>query len=258
MFRIQRNHIKSFYFGFITLLVLMLTLFFIHSETMASSSLASEAIDIPILLYHSISDNPIGSDELSVTVSSFQEQMQYLYDNGYTPIYFDQIKQASQIKKPILITFDDGYVDNYNNAYPILKQYHFKTTLFMITRFINHDGFLSKDQMKEMSDLFSFQSHTVDHVKLNRLSNQEIEYECTQSKKTLSEITGKPVYVIAYPNGAYNDTVIRIASKSYSFAVTTLPGFSTTQTDQYELRRFGISRFYNFDQFKAFLNGSTP
>lgn len=211
-------------------------------------------INIPVLMYHSINNNAIGIDDLSVTSKLFEEQMQYLSNNGYTPIYFDQIKQASQYKKPILITFDDGYEDNYTNAYPILKNYNFNATIFMITKAIDQIGYLSKSQIQEMGDLISFQSHTVDHVKLNRFSLKKINFECAESKNTLSQITGKPVYVISYPNGCFNDGVINIASKYYSYGVTTLVGFNTSSTEKFEIRRFGISRSYDMNKFVCLLN----
>jgi peptidoglycan/xylan/chitin deacetylase (PgdA/CDA1 family) len=252
---ISKRHMKPFLLCCCIALTSALVL--LNSKVIAISELQQgDTADVPILMYHSISDNAVGIADLSVTAKSFEKQMRYLSDNGYTPIYFDQLDQLSQYKKPILITFDDGYTDNYTNAYPILKKYNFKSTIFMITNAIDRSGYLSRDEIQEMGDLISFQSHTVDHLKMNLLNLKQVEYECAESKSALSEITGKPVYVIAYPNGCFNDSVISIASKYYSYGVTTLTGFNSSYTEKYELRRFGISRSYDLDKFISLLNNT--
>ncbi|MCI2105671.1 MAG: polysaccharide deacetylase family protein [Intestinimonas sp.] len=197
---------------------------------------------IPILMYHSISDTPIGIPELSVTTKAFDEQMSYLSSHGYTPIDFNEIGQCSQEQKPVIITFDDGYSDNATNAYPILKKYGMKATVFVITKTIGTPGYLSREQMAQMSDLVSFQSHTVNHKRLNRLNRRQIRYECAESQKTLSEITGKPVYVLSYPNGKFNANVTRISSRYYQYGVTTFQGLNTLQTGRYKLKRSAVSR----------------
>jgi peptidoglycan/xylan/chitin deacetylase (PgdA/CDA1 family) len=115
-----------------------------------------------ILLYHSVNDSPIGMPDLTVTTAAFEEQMRYLSEHGYTAIDFSEIGKLPQNKKPVIITFDDGYADNYTNAYPILKKYHIRATVFLIAKAVGARGFLTQDEMKEMGDLVSFQSHTTD------------------------------------------------------------------------------------------------
>jgi peptidoglycan/xylan/chitin deacetylase (PgdA/CDA1 family) len=204
---------------------------------------------IPILMYHSISDTPIGTPELSVTQKAFDEQMHYLTSNGYTPINLDEIDNCSQYKKPIVITFDDGYVDNFNCAYPILKKYNIKATIFMVTKYIGLGGFLSKDQIVNMGDLVSFESHTVDHVRLDRYNLDQVDFECRESQRVLHGITGKPIYAISYPNGMFTAPILRIAAKYYSFAVTTLPGKNTQHCDRLQLRRIGVLRDATMSDF---------
>jgi len=208
---------------------------------------------IPILMYHSVSDKPFDIPELSVTSEAFDDQMKYLSSNGYTPINLDEIDNCSQYKKPIIITFDDGYKDNYSCAYPILKKYNIKATIFMVTKYINAGGFLSKDQIEQMGDLVSFQSHTVDHVRLDWYSSDQVDYECRESQKVLSEITKKPVYAISYPNGMFTATVLRIAQKYYSYGITTLPGKNLVVCNKYQLRRIAVSRNATLSDFQKSL-----
>lgn len=205
---------------------------------------------IPILMYHSVSDTPVGSPELSVTSKAFDDQMHYLESNGYTPINLDDISCSAQIKKPIIITFDDGYADNYFNAYPILRKYHIKATIFMVSKYIGLGGFLSKDQIVKMENLVSFQSHTVDHVRLDSYNLNQVDYECRESQKVIAGITKRPVYAISYPNGMFTAAVLRIAAKYYSCAVTTLPGKNARCCDLMKLRRIGVLRDATLSDFK--------
>lgn len=209
---------------------------------------------VPILAYHSISDHTIGFKDLTISVSDFDNQMKYLYDNGYTALTFDE--DYSKYKKPIYITFDDGYSDNYQHAYQILKKYHMVATVFLITKYLDKPGYLSSSQIRQMADCISFQSHTVDHYRMRRLNDRAIEYECAESKRVISALTGKPVYVLAYPNGAFNSEAIAIVSKFYSCAVTTLDGFESHIKGNYKIRRVSISPDVNMDKFIILLQSN--
>ena len=141
----------------ITVMVLLIAvLSFINISTSEDSKLQGGQVPLPILLYHSVNDTPVGLPELTVSSESFEQQMKYLSDNGYTPIYFNEIKNCAKVEKPILITFDDGYSDNFTCAYPILKKYNCKATVFMIANKIGRNGFLSKEQLQSMGILYQF------------------------------------------------------------------------------------------------------
>jgi peptidoglycan/xylan/chitin deacetylase (PgdA/CDA1 family) len=236
---------------FILLLAALIVFVFIGIR--ADSKWQTGQVYIPIIMYHSISDTPVGAAELSVTTKSFEQQMKYLSDNGYTPIYFDEIKNCAKIKKPIIVTFDDGYSDNYTNAYPVLKKYNIKATIFMITKLIDTNGYLSKDQITSMEDLVSFQSHTVDHLRLDVLNLKQIKYECNVSQKSLSAITKKAVYVLSYPNGRFRAPVNRIASEYYDFAVTTQQGINTLHSDKQKMKRSAVARAATLSDFVSLL-----
>lgn len=179
---------------------------------------------VPILMYHYVRDYPYKNDPngitLSVSLSNFDAQMAYLKQNGYTPISLDTLygiynHQTQSPPKPVVLTFDDGYIDFYANAYPILKKYNFPAVSFVITGFVDKPGFLSWSNITEMqsSGLISFGAHTVNHAYLSKLSYQNMLNEMKQSKEALQAHLGRNTNFIAYPFGAANGTVYAAAQK---------------------------------------------
>ncbi len=209
---------------------------------------------VPILMYHSVGDTPVGVELLSVKTTDFETQIKYLSDNGYTALSFDELKTAGNYKKPIIITFDDGYADNYENAYPILKKYNFKATIFIVSSYINSPGFLSESQIPEMMDLISFQSHTVSHKPLVEFNESDLELELSASKDKISGITHKPVFVISYPNGSYDKQVADTASKYYDYALTTKFGYYFSNSPKYKIERIAVSRSESLEDFVSMLS----
>ena len=212
--------------------------------------------EVPILCYHGVLDNPWGAQTLFVKVSEFDRQMQYLKDNGYTPIFISEIEDAGMYEKPIIITFDDGYSDVYNYAFPILKKYNFKSNFFVISGFVGADVYVREDMIKEMSDsqLVEIGSHTVSHPLLGNLSAIDIEKEVSDSKEYLESIIQKEVNSIAYPSGNYNDTVLDIVKKYYDYGVSTDYGKEiSTNINRYRLKRIYVYREYDLKQFKSLL-----
>lgn len=217
--------------------------------------LSYTSAQIPILMYHGVSDNVWGISSLFVSPKDFEEQMKYLHDNGFTPIFMYEIEHLDpSITKPIAITFDDGNYDVYAQAYPILKKYNMKATVFVISGFGDGIYSMTHDQVKELSDsgLISIQSHTVTHKPLATLNLEEIEKELRDSKKTLEELTGKEIYTIAYPTGSYDKRVIEIAKKYYKYGL--LAGGKTANINQnmsyFEIQRIGIYREGSLAFFK--------
>lgn len=210
-----------------------------------------------VLGYHSINDKLIYPEHPSLYVypSEFEKQLKFLKENNYTPINFDQLDSLTGIEKPVIITFDDGYEDNFTNAYPILKKYNFKATIFMPTTFINTKDYLTMDQIKQMSDIVSFQSHTVTHRRLSSLSPEEIEKELSESQEIMSKLTGKPVDAIAYPCCDYNDKVAEIAKKYYKYVNTTYTGLYKVGSNKQNITRIYIGRIHKLDTFKKRILG---
>lgn len=212
-------------------------------------------VKVPILYYHRVNDVIEGLEELHVKPAEFEKQMQYLKDNGYTPINFDDIDKTEHIQKPVIITFDDGYEDNYTNAYPILKKFGFKATVFVVANFVDNPSILTKNEMKEMSDLISFQSHTLSHPDLRALKPEEAEKEISESKTKLEAITGKSINAFAYPVGYYNSSVLAQVKKYYKYAVLNGGGMYTTGENLLEMKRLYIPRWMDIQSFDKKIKG---
>jgi peptidoglycan/xylan/chitin deacetylase (PgdA/CDA1 family) len=207
--------------------------------------------DLPILMYHCIDEKPWGLEQLFVRTSEFEKQIKFLSENGYTPILFEDLKTYESYQKPIIITFDDGYRDNYTHAYPILKKYNYKAVIFLIVNYLGSPSYLTTGQIQEMGDRISFQSHTVSHIELDKAGEKTVEEECRASKKKIEEITGKPVNTLCYPCGLYKQNTISIASRYYDYAVTTKPGYYNRSSDNYQIRRIRIQRSDTLKEFAA-------
>ena len=135
-------------------------------------------------------------------------------------------------KKPVLITFDDGWQDNYTNAYKILKKKNVKANIFIAYNYIGQKNCLTWEQIFEMknSGLISFGSHTVNHVNLTKLKDDEIKTELTQSKKLLEEKLLQEINCFAYPKGAgAADEKIRklVFDSGYEFDFSTKRGITS-------------------------------
>lgn len=205
----------------ITLLFICLSIFIFPIKAFANQT-------IPILVYHSIAEfQGQGSKELYVTPKNFENQMRYLRDHGFTLLTFEKWQDIHKVKKPIFITFDDGYLNNLNASAILQKLMNerFKpaATIFVISDFIGRPNRLSKSNLKTMADsgIFSIQSHSATHPDLTKI--HDYEYELKASKDKIQQITGKPVIALAYPYGNFNDMVVSETKKYYKFGITTTP-----------------------------------
>jgi peptidoglycan/xylan/chitin deacetylase (PgdA/CDA1 family) len=213
-----------------------------------------------IITYHKIEEYRGGLRGLCVRQEIFDKQMKYLHSKGFRTIplkkLIELLKTKSKIpKKVFVITFDDGYENNYTRAFPILKKYDFTATVFLnagtIGKFYGYprspfkDKHLSAEQIAEMSAYLDFGSHSLTHPELTELSSDEIFKELRSSKDIIEKITGKPVDTFCYPFGDYDKSVVDTVKKMYAGACTTNPGLINNNTDPYTLPRF------NFKEIKA-------
>jgi peptidoglycan/xylan/chitin deacetylase (PgdA/CDA1 family) len=239
----------------IVMILLVLMFLFIATTMAGTNAVVTEANlepptvcpEVPVLNYHKIDTMQIA---LSVAPEEFDKQMQYLSENGYHTVTPDQLFKALKKgiplpDKPILITFDDGYEDNYVNAYPILKKYNFTATFFVITDFISHDPrFMTWDQVKEMAENgFTIGSHTVNHVPLTELNADQITTELTASSQKLEQELGVRPRYFAYPTGTYNDEIRHLVQKAgYKMAFTVRYGQADSDSNFYSIERIPIFR----------------
>lgn len=210
---------------------------------------------IPVIMYHSIKYEK--NNCVRLPKENFEKQMKYLKDNNYTTLTLDELyaffqKNIPIPKKSVVLTFDDGYKDNYENAYPILKKYGFKATLFVITNCLNTGEYLTTDQIKELDkNGFNIESHTANHETLTKLSYDKQYDTISKSKEKLEKLLNKQIKYIAYPCGKYNnDTIKAVKNAGYSMAVTTDGRWSDKSNGIFTLDRVFISGFHNLTTFK--------
>ncbi|MGE5626747.1 MAG: polysaccharide deacetylase family protein [Solirubrobacterales bacterium] len=214
---------------------------------------------IPVLMYHSI-DYEKGN-ELRVPLKNFEEQMQYLKEAGFTTLTLEELYNFFTNNKPIpeksvVITFDDGYQDNYTNAYPVIKKYGLKATVFVITSTIDKNAkCLNSSELKEMeSNGFNVESHTVNHEELAGLSFEKQLETLNKSKTDLENILNKKVYYLAYPVGKWdNNSIEALKTAGYRMAFTTKNAKSNKSNGIYTLNRVRINASCSIDQFKSLL-----
>jgi len=221
---------------------------------------APKAQRVPIVTYHHISNNTNSSNRiewgLNVSISAFEEQVKYLSDNGYSTVTLLDVYRSFYGGKPlppksVVLTFDDGYRDNYEHAFPILKKYKKVGTFFMISGFVNSQSYMTVAQLKEISDVgMEIGPHTKSHQGLGALDKTKIATEVILSKMEIEKITGKPAYFLAYPYGGYNEQVISvIKTQGYLLAVTARDGKDQDNSKPYELNRSSVSPKTNLKAF---------
>ena len=174
------------------------------------------AVGVPVLSYHQVNDED--DNALTIPRAAFEQQMAYLHDNGYHAITPDQLNAyltegAPLPEKPVLITFDDGYRDNYENAFPILQKYGMTATIFLISDFMDRfDKYLTWQQVQEMSEAGIYMGvHTLSHFELPGLSKAELYQQIEGGKLAIEWKTLQFTEYIAYPCGSYNADVLAVA-----------------------------------------------
>jgi peptidoglycan/xylan/chitin deacetylase (PgdA/CDA1 family) len=222
---------------------------------------------VPILMYHYISVPPTDADiyrtDLSVTPENFREQMTYLAENGYTPIDLYQLSAAvtSQIElpeKPVVLTFDDGYLDNYENAFPILQELGFVGTFFVITDLADQgaDGYANWEQLEEMAAAgMRIESHTKNHPDLTTLGRDGIIFQVLGSQETIAAHIGYTPRFLCYPGGRYDEETMQILAELDLWGATTTQGGTWHHFgDRYEWSRQRMRNSTTMEQFQILVD----
>lgn len=217
---------------------------------------------VSVLMYHMIGDEQ--GNAAIMTEANLRIQMNYLRDHGYHPITMQELydyvtKGAPLPEKPVCITFDDGYLDSYTIVYPLMKEYGFPWTLFLITDDVGKPyNRMTWDQLKEManSHAVTIASHTLSHPKLHNLATRaEKEKEIVDANKALKYQLGIDNVWLAYPYGDYDDEVIDICKKAgIKMAVTTDAGRVHVGSFPYDLKRAYIGNDISLARFSERLN----
>ena len=184
--------------------------------------------NIPVLMYHNI-DYVFSKDQSlsSTTPTSFENHLKTFKEKGYTSISVkDYIRSKSGEytlpEKPFIITFDDGYLSNYSRAFPLLKEYGFKASIFVVTGSVGvsdiafpHFNWAVAREMSK-SDYIEILSHTNSHLDLTTLTGGKLMFELRRSKAVIEQQLGTKCYAIAAPFGRYNEeTVLAAQSAGY-------------------------------------------
>jgi peptidoglycan/xylan/chitin deacetylase (PgdA/CDA1 family) len=230
---------------------------------------------IPILMYHSISysTNPKFT-QFAVPPTRFAEQMAYVHTHGYTPITVTQLQQTTVAhlpEKPVVLTFDDGMVDFFTEALPILAHYQFPATLYIATAFVNgtcdwlrREG-ESTRRMVTWEQIAQVQAagiecgtHSHTHPQLDMLSPTLAQHELLTSKETLEAHLGQRVTSFAYPYGYYTAKTRQLVQTSgYTSACAVKHAMHTIGTHPFALPRLMVQGAMSNEQFAALLTGKS-
>jgi len=213
--------------------------------------------EIPIIYYHRLVESldEAGKHGIYVTAEQFDKHLSYLKRNGYKTISFEEaleIKRICSEGKYVIVSFDDGYEDNYRLAFPILKKYGFKAIIFLVAG-LEYNSWdqksnepklimMNKQQILEMQAYgIEFGSHTLSHSDLTKISFEDAKKELVESKKILEEELGIEIKSFAFPYGNYNEEVKKIAREAgYKLVYATDNAPLGLHEDLFQIRRIGI------------------
>lgn len=202
--------------------------------------------EVPILMYHYIrnaeNESQLGKN-LSVSPKNFDSQIKWLKDNDYKALKAADLadpdkKELSKIvfekKKPIVITFDDGYEDAYTNAYSVLQKYQMTATFYIIRDYVGRPEYMNQSQIDQLEkDGYEIGSHTLSHPDLTKLTPTEAQKQISDSKEN--------ALTFCYPAGKYDATTVKLVQEAgYLAAVTTHSGIADQNSNILELPRVRI------------------
>jgi peptidoglycan/xylan/chitin deacetylase (PgdA/CDA1 family) len=217
-----------------------------------------------VLMYHSISSGPLtmpperetGAELYSVSLENFKAQMSWLKDKGFTPVIFETFRSADQTK-PVIITFDDGEMNSFQQAYPVLKEFGWKAYFFIIVKRIGKDGYMGFKEIKELHQAgMVIGSHGLSHEILTDLLDSQMEEELRASKKNLEINLGAPIDTISIPRGFCNEKILQTAYKlGYK---TIFVSDKPAKINPGCFGRIAIKSNWSLERFDLGLKGKTP
>lgn len=218
-----------------------------------------------VLMYHSISEHKVKEkhNKWRVKPEDFEKQIDWFFKKGWTSYTITELSNLKEISnKSFVITFDDGFEDNYINAFPILKKYNFKATIYLVpNETTNHweinntsylSNFLNEEQIRIMqeSGLIEFGAHTLSHVNLSTINKDELEKEIYESKKEVEKLINKECESFAYPYGKFDDKIIKVVKQAgYKNATVVKRGLFKKNDDPFTIKRLGILGSESFIDF---------
>ena len=234
---------------------------------------------IPILMYHSISEQASAKfRRFAVAPKLFHEHMAYLHQQNYTPLTVTQLIQArtqgesSLPERPIVLTFDDGFADFFTQALPVLQEFSFPATLYIVTaciggtsRWLQHEGeadrlILSWEQIATISAAgIECGGHTQTHPQLDTLSRAQARKEIVQCKRILEDRLGQKIESFAYPFGYHTATTQELVREAGYTSACAVKYEMSSQTDNpFSLARLIVSADTSVQGLAALLKQETP
>ena len=213
--------------------------------------------EVPILTYHRVVEIPPDNSLINmyVTVEEMELQIISLHKRGYETVTFKEIAEGKQVKKPVILSFDDGYLDNYENLLPLLCKHNARAVIFALAnRELSNNQWdmkngepewplMNDEQLKECvnSGHIEIGSHGMNHQHLSQLEDVHARSEITESKKALEDLLGVEIISFAYPYGDYSDREIDYVKEArYLFGIGTVNGPLRAVDDRYRIRRITI------------------
>ena len=243
-------------------------------------TLPSRAVSVPVLMYHSVSDQESGGRhpyfETTTAPLVFAEQMRFLKRAGYRTVtlqeavqYMESGRQTS--KPPVALTFDDGFQDFYTHAFPILEEHQFTATVFLPTNYIAEERRQFKKwhcmtwrEVRAMHACgITFGSHTATHRQLSCLTAAQVEDEVRRSKETIENHLGHSVKSFSYPfafpqaDHAFKRMLrSKLTAQGYQTGVTTIIGTCSIRSDPFFLPRLPVNSWDDLRLLQAKLAGA--
>ena len=222
------------------------------------------AVHVPVLTYHRVAPlSAVGITDLKVEPSTFVAELAALKAHGYHTIHqwqlFDALYKGDALPaKPVIISVDDGYVDDVRTILPALERFHMVGTFFVITGRMTEPGFLSADQIRQLDEAgMDVGDHTAHHVDLRLLTASQLHTEIAGSRHVLERVLGHPVYVFAYPFGAFNDAVLSaLKSAGFTMAYTTAGGTTESSSEPLTMPRIHVGRAETPDGVLGLVGGA--
>ncbi len=217
-------------------------------------------VQVPILMYHHISDKI--NTRYALPVATFRAQMAYLHEQGYQTVSVAELAAVIRAggvlpEKAVVITFDDGYLDTYANAFPIMEEYGFTGTVYIITSTLEEGltyGYMQKPELQALVKAgWEIGSHSVTHTNLKE-TKLGPGNEMRKSKAVLEKLLDVPVRTFSYPYAVSNDSLRQRAEESgYEAAVGVDILVTNTPRRLYYLSRLEVGRSLSLVQFQRLL-----
>lgn len=230
-----------------------------------------EAVNVPILMYHYISELPPDADvyrrDLTVAPTQFEAHLQYLQAQGYQSVTLADVYATLTTGKPlplkpVVLTFDDGYKDAMTGAFPLLQKYGFTGEFFILATPAHYEApnYLSWEDVRTMAEAgMSMQAHGRDHYDLTNRDYDFLVYQILGAKEAVEAHSGQPVRFFCYPSGRYDeDTAAVVESAGYWGAVTTAWGTELRLDNRFAWPRIRVKGNWSLEQYTAVLEQVTP